>query len=149
MGKGREVFTFEEKCNLSKKTKSTNFGSHTSSDRENSEIAFDSNSDILKYDNHRKNNNNKVYSYSKRFITILSNTTLYALKFNCFFYMWQSLCVSYICTYSVRLGIVFLNEYPPMLSIIDKHDPYVFVHLCLLFTEFIRYGISSYSFRVT
>ncbi|SBT82827.1 conserved Plasmodium protein, unknown function [Plasmodium ovale] len=72
MGKGREVFTFEEKCNLSKKTKSTNFGSHTSSDRENSEIAFDSNSDILKYDNHRKNNNNKVYSYSKRFITILN-----------------------------------------------------------------------------
>ncbi|SCQ17311.1 conserved Plasmodium protein, unknown function [Plasmodium ovale] len=72
MGKGREVFTFEQKCNLSKKTKSTNFGSHTSSDRENSEIAFDSNSDILKYDNHRKNNNNKVYSYSKRFITILN-----------------------------------------------------------------------------
>ncbi|SBS89011.1 hypothetical protein POVCU2_0051730 [Plasmodium ovale curtisi] len=74
MGKGREVFTFEQKCNLSKKTKSTNFGSHTSSDRENSEIAFDSNSDILKYDNHRKNNNNKVYSYSKRFITILRLT---------------------------------------------------------------------------
>ncbi|CXJ29787.1 conserved Plasmodium protein, unknown function [Plasmodium berghei] len=72
MEKEKGNFNFNGILNLSKKTKSTNFGSGCSFNREDSKLVYDNNRDSLKYQDDDQISNYTIYDYSKRFFTILN-----------------------------------------------------------------------------
>ncbi|WBY61313.1 hypothetical protein Py17XNL_001401487 [Plasmodium yoelii yoelii] len=72
MEKEKGNFNLNGILNLSKKTKSTNFGSGSSFNREDSKLVYDNNRDSLKYQDDDQISNYTIYDYSKRFFTILS-----------------------------------------------------------------------------